>query len=160
MDIFLMIAGCIMILVGIAGSVLPILPGPAICYAALWLQQWRENRPFTTKFLLVWGGVIVVVLLLDYLVPVLGTKKFGGSKYGVWGCGLGFLAAFWMGPWGIIFGPLIGAFIGEMIHSNQTHTALKAALGSFLGFLISSLLKLMACIVMGYYLALSIWQTI
>ena len=160
MDIFLMIAGCAMVVLGIVGSVLPILPGPAICYAALCLQQFRSERPFTGKFLIVWGIVLLVVLALDYLVPVLGTKKFGGSKYGVWGCGLGFLAAFWLGPWGIIIGPLAGAFIGEMINSNNSHVALKAALGSFLGFLISSLLKIIACLAMGYYLAVSIWQTI
>lgn len=159
MDIFLMILGCIMIVVGIVGSVLPILPGPAICYAALWIQQMRDDRPFTSKFLIVWGIILLVIIGLDYIVPVVGTKKFGGSKYGVWGCGLGFLATFWLGPWGIIIGPLAGAFIGEMIYSNNAHIAMKAAMGSFLGFLISSLIKIIACMAMGYYLAMSIWQT-
>lgn len=157
MDTFLMIAGCVLIVVGIIGSVLPILPGPAICYAALWLQQLRTGTPISGKVLIFWGIILVVVIALDYLVPVLGTKKFGGSKYGVWGCGLGFLATFWLGPWGIIIGPLVGAFIGEMIYSNNTHVAFKAALGSFLGFLISSLLKIMACLGMGYYVVISIW---
>lgn len=91
-------------------------------------------------------------LIFDFLVPMWGTKKYGGSKYGIWGCAIGFLFAFWMGPLGVILGPLIGAFIGELIYQQNSQKALRAAKGAFIGFLFGSLLKFVSCLVMGYYL--------
>jgi hypothetical protein len=105
--------------------------------------------------MLVWAVIIGVVILLDYLVPIYGTKKFGGSKYGIWGCTLGFIAAFWMGPLGIIFGPFIGAFIGEYIAQKDSTQAMRAAIGAFTGFLFGTLIKLVTSLVMGYYLLVS-----
>jgi uncharacterized protein YqgC (DUF456 family) len=144
--------GIIFCIVGIAGSLLPLLPGPPIAYAGLLLQQFRDPNPFTTKFLLIWAAIVVVSLVLDYLIPVWGTKKFGGTKYGVWGCTLGFLAAFWMGPLGVIIGPFVGAFVGEMIGGQDSQKSFKAALGSFVGFLLGSFLKLVICFFMLYYI--------
>jgi uncharacterized protein YqgC (DUF456 family) len=75
----------------------------------------------------------------------LGNQKFGGTKYGAWGCTLGFLAAFWIGPWGVVIGPFVGAFVGELIGGQDSHKSLKAALGSFVGFLLGSFLKIVVC---------------
>ena len=150
------ILGILLMLLGIAGSLLPLLPGPPICYVALLLQQLRPEKPFTTKFLLIWAGIVLITLVLDYLVPIWGTKKFGGTKYGVWGCMLGFIASFWMGPLGVIFGPFAGAFIGEMLAKQNSKNALRAAFGSFVGFLLGSLIKLITCFMMLYYLIVSI----
>lgn len=139
-------------LVGILGSILPLLPGPPLCFLALLIQQLRADAPFTPKFLWIWAGITIVVTGLDYIIPLYGTRKFGGSKYGIWGCTIGLLAGFWMGPLGIIIGPFAGAFIGEMIASNNSDHALKAAWGSFVGFLLGTLLKLVVCFVMAWYL--------
>jgi hypothetical protein len=152
MDWFWIIAGFILVLGGLAASVMPLLPGPPIAYLGLLIQQLRTDKPFTTNFLLVWACVIVVILILDFLVPIWGTKRFGGTKYGVWGCTLGFILAFWMGPVGVISGPFIGAFIGEMIANQDSKKALRAAIGAFVGFLLSSLIKIVACFAMLYYL--------
>jgi hypothetical protein len=151
MDIFWTVLGAILMLVGLLGCILPLLPGPPLCYAALLLQQLRSDQPYTTKFLLIWAGITLVVTALDYLVPLLGAKKFGGSKYGIWGCAIGLIAGLWLGPFGIIAGPFIGAFIGEMIAHNDSSQALKAALGSFAGFVFGTLLKLVTCAVMVWY---------
>lgn len=148
--------GVILMLAGIAGSILPVLPGPPLCYLALLLQQFRATKPFSVTFMIIWGVIIAVVILLDYLVPIYGTKKFGGSKYGIWGCTLGFLAAFWLGPWGIIFGPFIGALIGEYIANKDSKQATRAAIGSFAGFLFGTLIKVVTSLVMGYYLVASL----
>ena len=148
--------GIIFCIVAIAGSLLPLLPGPPIAYVGLLLQQFRDPNPFTTKFLLIWAAIVVVSLVLDYLIPIWGTKKFGGTKYGVWGCTLGFLAAFWMGPWGVIIGPFVGAFLGEMIGGQDSRKSFKAALGSFVGFLLGSFLKLVICFFMLFYIIKSI----
>lgn len=152
MDVLLMVLGVILVLTGIAGSVLPLLPGPPIAYVGLLIQQFRSDAPFSTKFLLIWAGITIIILVLDYLVPLWGTKRYGGSKYGIWGCAIGFLLAFWMGPFGVILGPFIGAFVGEMIYQQDSKKAFRAAWGAFVGFLFGSLLKLIACLVMGYYL--------
>src|SRR5262245_3187136 len=148
----LIIVGIILMLVGIAGCVLPLLPGPPLSFLALLIQQINSPNPFTTKFLLIWGAITLVVTLLDYLIPVYGTKKFGGSKYGVWGCTIGLFVGLFIGPWGIIIGPFVGAFIGEIIANNDSQTALKSAFGSFIGFVFGTLLKLVACFAMGWYL--------
>jgi uncharacterized protein YqgC (DUF456 family) len=150
------ILGIILCIAGIAGSLLPLLPGPPIAYAGLLIQQLRDPNPFTTKFLLIWAGIVVISLILDYVIPIWGTKKFGGTKYGVWGCTLGFLAAFWMGPWGVIIGPFAGAFIGEMIAGQNSKKSFKAAVGSFVGFLMGSFLKLVVCFFMLFYIINSI----
>lgn len=156
MDTIWIILGIILCVVAIAGSLLPLLPGPPIAFVGLLLQQLRDPNPFESKFLFIWAGIVVLTLILDYVIPIWGTKKFGGTKYGVWGCTLGFLAAFWLGPWGVIIGPFAGAFIGEMIAKQDSKHAFKAALGSFVGFLLGSFLKLVVCFFMLYYIIKSI----
>jgi uncharacterized protein len=152
MDILWIVLGVILMLGGIAGCVLPFLPGPPLSFIALLIQQLRDDSPFTEKFLWIWAGISTIVTILDYVVPVYGTKRFGGSKYGIWGCTIGLIAGLFIGPVGIIIGPFVGALIGELIASSDSDKAFRAALGSFIGFLLGTLLKLIACCVMGYYL--------
>lgn len=150
------VLGVVLCIVAILGSVLPLLPGPPIAYAGMALQQLRDPSPFDGKFLLIWAGIMIVTLLLDYVIPIQGTKRFGGTKYGVWGCTIGFLAAFWMGPLGVIIGPFVGAFLGELLAKQGSKKALKAAMGSFIGFLLGSFLKLVVCFFMLFYIVQSI----
>ena len=152
MDTLWLVIGIIVMLVGILGCILPLLPGPPLCYIALLIQQLRSDPPFTSRFLWIWAGITIVVTVLDYVIPLYGTKRFGGSKYGIWGCTIGLIAGFWLGPLGIIIGPFVGAFIGEIIANNNSSQALKAAWGSFAGFLLGTLLKLVACVIMAWYL--------
>ncbi|QEC44964.1 DUF456 domain-containing protein [Pseudobacter ginsenosidimutans] len=151
------ILGFVLIVLGILGSLLPVLPGPPIAWFGLLLQNLRDPNPFSTQFLVIWAGIVIVTIILDYVIPIYGTKKFGGTKYGAWGCTLGFLLAFWMGPWGVIIGPFIGAFVGEMIGGQDSNRSLKAAFGSFIGFLVGSFLKIVVCFMMLWYLIKSIW---
>lgn len=150
------IIGILLVLTGIAGSLLPLLPGPPVAYAGLLLQQLRTPDPFTARFLWIWAGVVVISLILDYVIPAWGTRKYGGTSYGVWGCTLGFLLAFWMGPWGVVIGPFIGAFAGEMLAGQNSQQSLRAAWGSFVGFLFGSLLKLILCFIFLYFIIRSI----
>jgi uncharacterized protein len=151
MDAIWLTIGVILMLGGIAGSVLPFLPGPPLCFIALWIQQFQMTPPYTSDFLWTWAGITAAVTVIDYFIPVYGTKKFGGTKAGMWGCMIGLVAGFWLGPLGIILGPFIGAFIGELIANSDSSQAFKAAVGSFLGFVAGTLLKLISCFVMGYY---------
>lgn len=152
MDVFLVVVGIILVVVGLVGSVLPFLPGPPLAYVGLLLQQLKSVPPFTTKFLIIWAVITIVVLLLDYAVPLYGSKRFGASKYGMWGCTIGLVAGIFFPPWGLVLGPFVGAFVGEILAQQNSDVALKAALGSFVGFLFGTLLKIVACVMMGYYL--------
>ena len=152
MDYFLIITGILFILTGIAGCVLPVLPGPPISYAGLLLLHFTEKYEFTGKFLLIWAVITVVVTLIDYWIPVWGAKKFGASRPGVWGSIIGLVAGLiFFPPFGIIIGPFAGAVIGELLAGKQSGAALKAGFGSFAGFISGVLLKLMASGMMTWY---------
>lgn len=152
MDYFLLIAGVVFILLGIAGCLLPILPGPPVSFLgllALYYTKWGE---FSSQLLLMLGIAAALVTLLDMLIPVWGTKKYGGTKAGIWGATIGLLAGlFFFPPFGIILGPFVGAFVGEMLRDNNSTKAWRSAVGSFVGFLLGTGLKLITSFVMAYY---------
>ncbi len=152
MDTFLFITATVILLAGIAGCVVPMLPGPPLAYASLIILQLSSKSPFSDKFLIVWLLITLAVTLLDYWVPIYGTRKFGGSRKGVWGATFGLLVGiFFFPPVGIILGPLLGALIGEFIAGKQSNEALRAAFGSFLGFIAGTLMKVIVSLVMAYY---------
>lgn len=145
MDIFLLVIAFIFLFVGIIGCIVPGLPGTPIAYAGLWIAQATDKVDFSWQMLLIWGIVVVVVSILDYVVPAWGTKRYGGTKYGVWGSTIGVFAGLFAGPWGVIIGPLLGAIIGELLGGKETKEALRAGWGSFLGLLCGTIIKLICC---------------
>lgn len=152
MDIVLIIIGIILLLIGFAGCIIPGIPGPPIAYIGILIQIFKTENPFTTKFLIIWAFIVAGVSVLDYIVPVIGTKKFGGSKRGIWGSIIGlFIGIFFFPPIGLIIGPFLGAFIGELTGGKETQSALKAGFGSFIGFITGVVLKLAVTGVMAYY---------
>jgi len=98
---------------------LPILPGPPLSYLGLLLLHLTVSVEFSTKFLISWGIITVLVSVFDYIVPILGTRYFGGSKYGIWGSVAGLLAGMFFPPLGLIIGPFMGAVAGEIIAGNK-----------------------------------------
>ena len=151
MDIFLMISAALLLLAGLAGCIVPVLPSVPLSYGGLLLLQLTDRVQFSTRFLLIWLGVVVVLQVLDYVVPALGTKQFGGSKLGVWGSTIGLIVGMFFGPWGIVIGPFAGAVLFELFDGKQAMAALKAGFGSFIGLLTGTILKLIACGMMIYY---------
>jgi uncharacterized protein YqgC (DUF456 family) len=144
MDILLTTLGAICILVGIIGSFIPVIPGPPLSWLGLLLLYNTEEVPFDLWFIVVTGAIALLATLLDYYLPVVGTKKYGGSKRGVWGAIIGlFVAVFFpiLGPFGILIWPFLGAFLGELSQQKSQKNALRAAWGSFLGFLAGTLIK-------------------
>ena len=103
--------------------------------------------------------IAVLVTVMDYIIPALGTKKFGGTKYGMWGTTIGLIIGLVMPiPLGFLLGALIGAYVGEMLYdSKDTKRALKAAFGSFIGFLSSTFLKFT---VTAWFLVIFIMKTV
>lgn len=152
MDILLVILGAICILIGIAGAFLPILPGPPISYAGIFLLHFSSYGSFSTQFLIIYGIVTLVVLVIDMIIPVGAAKAFGATRFGTWGAGIGVVAGlFFFPPLGIIILPFAGALVGELLQGKEIGKALKAAWGSFLGFVMGIFLKLALCLSMGYY---------
>lgn len=149
MDILLIILGILCLIIGLAGCFLPVVPGPPVAYAGLVLLHFTDKVQYSTAQLLVWLLVVVILQVLDYFVPMLGSKYSGGSRWGTRGCLVGTIAGLFFMPWGIILGPFLGAFIGELLGGRQTGQALKSGLGSLLGFLLGTVLKCIAC---GYFI--------
>ena len=154
MDFVLIGFGMILMTVGIIGCVLPFLPGPPLNYIGLLLLHFTGRYDFSTEFLVLWAIITAVVYGVDLLIPVWGTKKFGGSKYGIWGSIIGLLAGFlFFPPFGIIIGPFAGAVVGELVAGKDSGAALKSGFGSFVGFVAGTVLKLVASGMMTWYFA-------
>ncbi len=152
MDVLLIVIGVILLLLGIVGSFVPMLPGPPLSYLSLLLLQFTSYHPFTTRFLVIWAVVTIAIVVLDYVVPAYGTRVFGGTKKGQWGAVIGvFAGIFFFPPIGIIVGPFLGALIGEMLAGKQSGDAFRAAFGSFLGFLAGTFMKLALSLIFVYY---------
>jgi len=157
MEIVLLILAFLCLAVGIIGCIVPGLPGTPIAYAGLWIAQATDRVDFSWQILLVWGIVTVVVSVLDYVVPAWGTKKFGGTKFGVWGSTIGLIIGLFFGAWGVILGPLVGAIIGELFGGKEVSEALRAGWGSFVGLLCGTILKLICCGLMTVQLIQAVW---
>jgi uncharacterized protein YqgC (DUF456 family) len=150
-DYIFLILGIVLMIIGIIGCLVPVLPGPPLSFLGLISLHLSRFGQFTTSILITLGIITVIVTVVDYIVPVWGTRRFGGSKYGTRGATVGLIIGFFLGPLGIIIGPLIGAFVGEMIFKDDMSYAFKAGFGSLLGFLTGIGLKLAASFVMTFY---------
>ena len=159
MDLILIICGFILCLAGIVGSVLPVLPGPPISWLGLLLLHLTDGVPLSYWFLGITLVVALTMFVLDYFIPAMGTKKFGGSRSGAIGTIVGLLIGLFSPiPFGILIGAFLGALIGEMVfNKTERKQAFKAALGAFLGFLTSTFMKLVVSFI---FLFLFLWDLI
>ncbi|GMN11530.1 DUF456 domain-containing protein [Croceitalea sp. MTPC9] len=160
MDIVLLVIGFILMLIGILGSFLPVLPGPPISWVGLLLLYLTNAVPDNWWLLGITLFFALLITIMDYIIPAMGTKKFGGSKAGMWGTIIGLLVAIIfpvLGPFGIIIWPFVGALVGELANKADQKSALKAAFGSFLGFLTGTFMKFLVTVI---YLGLFIWKAI
>jgi uncharacterized protein YqgC (DUF456 family) len=151
-ETILLLTGGLLVIAGIAGCMLPFLPGPPLSYLGLIILQLSSRHPFTTNFLLIFGVITLMVLMLDFIIPVYSTKKFHGSKYGVRGSIIGLIAGFiFFPPFGIIIGPAIGAFLGEIFSGKKAAMAVRSAVASLAGFLAGTMIKLTLSVLMSYH---------
>ena len=139
---FAILAG-VLLLVGLIGTVLPVLPGPPIAWAGLLAAHFSNYSQIEIWILIATGIAAIFVTVMDNIFPSIMTKKAGGSKAATWGCTIGLVVAFFLGPIFILITPFAGAYIGEMIHdSSDAKRALKAAFGAFKGFLLGTGIKI------------------
>ena len=153
MDVVLVIIACLLLIAGLLGAFVPVLPGPPLSYVGLLLLQWSRFGHFTTSFLWIWGGITVIVTIADYFLPALMAQKFGGSRWATIGTFLGLVVGlFFFPPFGLIIGSFLGAFLGELIHNRTDSTkAFKVALGVFLAFIFGTGAKLIISLGMIFY---------
>lgn len=151
MDVFLFIAAALLIVVSAAGAILPGIPGPPVGYIALWLLQWTDKVQYSTKFMVVWGIIILIVTVGENFLPLIATRFAGGSKYAVKGSIIGLVAGIIFTPIGMIFGTLLGAVIGEKIGGADWYVAIKSGLATFVGTMLGIGIKLVISIVFAYY---------
>jgi uncharacterized protein len=149
-DILLAFLAWICLIIGLIGSVLP-LPGPPLSLLGIFLLHGSRYAEFDTGLLWVLSLATIVVSVLDYLVPMWGVKKFGGSKWGMWGSTIGLIVGLFFGPLGIFIGAFVGGLLGELAAGKDSARAMKAAFGSFIGFLFGIVLKLALCVIMIWY---------
>lgn len=158
MDIVLLIIGFFCCILGIFGSFLPVLPGPPVGWLGLLLLILTSAVPNDWWLIVITGVVAFVVVALDYWIPAVGTRKFGGSRAGMIGTTIGLLVAIVfpvLGIAGIVIWPFVGAIIGELINKTGHKQALRAAFGSFVGFLTGTFLKFVVSMV---YLGIFIFR--
>lgn len=145
-ELAILIIGLLLNGLGILGCILPALPGPIISWCSLLLFFILPEGGIGTTTLVVTGVLVLIVSALDYIIPVLGAKQFGSSKEGVWGGIIGIVVGLFFAPWGIVLGPLIGTIAGDLIAGGTITKALNSGIGSLLGFIIGSSIKLIYCI--------------
>ena len=152
MDLILEITGLLLAFLGLVGSFLPVIPGPLTSWLGLFLLHQSERIESDSNFLTVTFFIALSVFLVDYIIPALGTKKFGGSKKGIVGATIGvIIGILFLGPLGILIGPFIGAFTGEKLNQTPNKQAAKAAFGSFIGFITGVFLKFSVALIYCFY---------
>lgn len=155
MDIVLLTIGFLCVITGIVGSFLPVIPGPGLSWVGLLLLYFTDAVPMNYWVIGITGVVMLIVTVLDYVIPAKGTKRYGGSRYGIWGTNIGLVVGLFVPiPFGFLIGPFVGAFLGELIYNSKDHKrAWRAATGSFLGFLASTFMKFVVCVLfLGLFL--------
>ena len=144
--------------VGIAGSVIPGLPGPPLSWVGMLLAYLAKGTngsgdPMTTKMLVIWLAITVIVTVLDYIIPAYFTRLTGGSKVAARGAIVGLFVGLFVPPIGIIVGTLLGAFLADFfIEDNGAWASFKSSIGAFMGFLGGTGIKLIASGFMMYYI--------
>lgn len=149
----LILIGALLILIGIAGCIFPIIPGLILSYGALILLSVAYHwEPLSLSLLTVMGIVVCIVTALDFLVPKWRKKKYGASKPGVLFSIIGMLIGLWLfPPWGIIIGAFVGGLIGEILVRKQEKSAFKAGAGVFVGTIFGIMLKICITGLIAHY---------
>lgn len=142
-EVAVLIIGLLINGLGILGCIVPALPGPLISWCSLLLFFLLPDHEISATTLIVSAVFMLIVSALDYIVPVLGAKKFGSSREGVIGGMIGIVVGlFFFPPLGIILGPLIGTIVGDLIAGGTFTKALNSGVGSLIGFIVGTSIKL------------------
>ena len=140
--------GLILMFLGLIGCFIPIIPSPITSWFGFLILYFSSNNLISFKFLIFTLLISILFFLGDFILPLITAKKFGSSKKGIAGTGVGlFLGFFILGPIGIILGACIGAFIGELMSNKESEKILGSVGGAIVGVLSGIILKLVVSLV-------------
>ncbi len=151
--------GSILILVGLAGSIFPVLPGPPLSFIGLFLLSLEKHfsPPLTPTFVILMAIVTILVTAIDHILPLIGAKRYGASKWGVWGSVVGMMIGIFWPPIGMLAGAFIGAVVTELLIQKKKGEALRAGWGVMIGIFWGMVLKLGVSGMMAYYFIRALW---
>lgn len=158
--VILIVLAIVLALAGIVGAVLPALPGPPLCWASMLIAYFVCSPHISGTVLCIMLVLTIIAEVLDYIAPIWMAKAGGGSRSAITGSMVGIILGLFFMPIGLVVGPLIGAFAGEMLSTRQTGKAIRVALLSFLSFLLSTGFQLILCLAMSIYTMAAVWNRI
>lgn len=155
MSVLLWILSSVLILAGLAGLVLPALPGAPLLFLGLLAAAWAENFVYIGwGTLTVLGGLAVVTYVVDFVAGAFGARRFGASNRAIFGAALGTLLGLFFGLPGVLLGPFVGAVAGELTGHRDLHRAGRAGIGATLGLALGAAAKIaLAFAMLGIFLA-------
>lgn len=149
MQVACFVAAALLIVIGLAGAVLPALPGVPLVFAGMLLAAWADHFQHLGVFTLSLLGVLsLLALAIDFVAGVLGARRVGASTRALWGATLGTFAGLFFGIPGLLLGPFIGAVVGELSAGSKVDKATSVGVGTWLGLLFGTLAKLALCFTM------------
>ena len=153
------ITGAFLILLGLAGCILPVLPGPPLSFIGLFLLALVKHfsAPLTPTVIILMAVITLAVTIGDFVIPLWGARRYGASKWGIWGSVAGMAIGLFFSPFGMILGALIGAVVTEWLVQKEKGQALRAGWGVFIGSLLGTVLKLGVSGMMAYYFVRGLW---
>lgn len=158
LEILAILMGSLLMLLGLIGSVLPLLPGPPLCFIGLFLLALikKFSPPLTPALITLLGIVTVLMIAMDYILPLLGAKKYGSSKWGVWGSILGMLIGMFLSPLAVLLGAFFGAVVAEWLAGKTKGESFRAGWGVMMGTLFATMVRLGFSGLMIYYFIMAI----
>ena len=161
MDLFLIIISSLLIIIGIVGSFMPIVPGPLTSWFGLFSLNLISTVEIDKTLLIITFIIALIIFVLDSLIPIYGSKYFGATKYGILGASIGLLIGIITPiPFGIIIGPILGALIGELLFNNDLKKSIKSSIGVLIGFLASTFIKFITSVIYLMIYLVQLWEYI
>ncbi|MCC5861991.1 MAG: DUF456 domain-containing protein [Gammaproteobacteria bacterium] len=149
----------LLVIAGLAGTILPVLPGVPMVFLGLWLAAWADDYSRVGAGIL-WllGALALVSILIDLLASLLGAQRAGATRGGLLGAGIGTIVGLFFGLPGIVLGPLAGAILGELLYRRGLGTAADVGLATWMALLVAAALKLALVFVMlGIFVLAFLW---
>ncbi len=149
MDIALYLLAALLMIGGLAGSVLPVLPGIPMVFGGIWLAAAVDGyRHLGLWWLLIIGALGAFGVIVDFIAGALGAHRVGASPRALWGATIGTIVGMFFGIPGLLLGPFVGALLGELASGNSVLRSTHVGIGTWLGLLFGTLLKLVLSFLM------------
>ena len=158
MDMALYLLAAALIIGGLVGSVIPALPGLPMIFGGIWLTAAVDDyRHLGLWWLLLIGGLGAAGVIIEFIASTLGAKRTGASRQALWGASIGTLVGMFFGIPGLLLGPFIGALLGELASGNSVLRSAHVGVGTWIGLLFGTLMKLVISFVMVGLFGLAWW---